>query len=133
MPRNTSMSLPAIRRNNTLVLFGEFVAEQALQGVKPLGMAELFAKKLQISASMWTQIRSEKTQRNISDKLARQIETACGKPAKWLDEDQTTEPEVDHGEERFIELARLAYRSQNARGKRALRTLILEQTKPPEA
>ncbi|KWT97730.1 MULTISPECIES: hypothetical protein [unclassified Variovorax] len=127
------MSLPAIRRNNTLVLFGEFVAEQALQGVKPLGMAELFAKKLQISASMWTQIRSEKTQRNISDKLARQIETACGKPAKWLDEDQTTEPEVDHGEERFIELARLAYRSQNARGKRALRTLILEQTKPPEA
>jgi len=128
------MSLSTIRRNNVLILFGEFVAEQAVQGVKPLGMAELFAKKLQISASMWTQIRSETTQRNISDKLARQIETACGKPQRWMDEEQsTTEPEVDHGEERFIELARIAYRSQNARGKRALRTLILEHTKQPGA
>jgi hypothetical protein len=124
------MSLSIIRRNNALILFGEFIAEQALQGVKPLGMAEMFAKKLQISASMWTQIRSETTQRNISDKLARQIETACGRPAKWMDAPQSAEPEIDHGEERFIELARAAYRSQNARGKRALRTLILEHTKP---
>ena len=127
------MSLPSIRRNNVLILFGEFIAEQAVQGVKPLGMAEMFAKKLQISASMWTQIRSETTQRNISDKLARQIEAACGKPAKWMDEPQSAEPEIDHGEERFIELARLAYRSQNARGKRTLRSLMIEHTKPSPA
>ncbi|VTU44202.1 hypothetical protein RA8P2_00094 (plasmid) [Variovorax sp. RA8] len=128
------MSLSTIRRNNVLILFGEFVAEQAVQGVQPLGMAERFAKKLQISASMWTQIRSETTQRNISDKLARQIEAACAKPQGWMDLEQpATGPEVDHGEERFIELARRAYRSQNARGKRALRTLMVEHTKPPEA
>jgi len=127
------MSLSTIRRNNALILFGEFVAEQAVQGVKPIGMAEMFAKKLQISASMWTQIRSETTQRNISDKLARQIEAACGRPAKWMDEPQSAEPEVDHGEARFLELARQAYRSQNARGKRALRTLVLEHIRPAKA
>ena len=130
---DSSMSLSAIRRHNVLILFGEFVYEQSVKGVQPLGLAEEFAKKLQVSKSMWTQIRSDRTQRNISDKLARQIETACGKPAKWMDEPQSAEPGVDHGEERFIELARMAYRSQNARGKRTLRTLMLEHTKPSTA
>lgn len=127
------MSLPAIRRSNALILFGDFVAEHAALRAAPLGLAAEFAKKLQVSASMWSQIKSARTPRNISDNLARQIETACGKPPLWLDAPQHDEPMVDPGEQRFIELARLAYRSQNARGKRALRTLILEQTNSPSA
>ena len=32
---------------------------------------------------MWSQIKSA---RPIGDKLARQLESACGRPAGWLDE-----------------------------------------------
>jgi hypothetical protein len=124
------MSLPAIRRNNVLLLFGEFVAEHAANGAEPLGLAAKFAQKLQISASMWSQIKKGRV---ISDKLARQIESHCGKTPLWLDAPQAAEPLPDAGEERFVELARQAYRAQNARGKRALRTILLEHANPPEA
>ena len=60
------MSLPAIRRNNVLILFGDFVAERASNGAEPLGLAAKFAEKLQISASMWSQIKKGRV---ISDKL----------------------------------------------------------------
>ena len=123
-----SMSLPSIRRNNVLILFGDFVAAHAAHGAEPLGLAAKFAETLQVSPSMWSQIKKGRV---ISDKLARQIEAHCGKPALWLDAVQSTEPLPDPGEERFIELARQAYRAQNARGKRALRTVLLEHIKPP--
>lgn len=109
------------------------MAEHAALGAEPLGLAAEFAKKLQVSASMWSQIKSTKTPRNISDNLARQIEKCCGKPSLWLDAPQHDDALPDPGEERFMELARLAYRSQNARGKRELRTLMLHHTKPPAA
>ena len=121
------MSLPAIRRSNVLILFGEFVAEHASHGAEPLGLAAKFAEKLQISASMWSQIKKGRV---ISDKLARQIENRCGKEAIWLDAPRSAEPLPDPGEERFVELARQAYRAQNARGKRALRTILLEHGAP---
>jgi hypothetical protein len=72
---------------------------------------------------MWSQIKKGRV---ISDKLARQIEKRCGKEALWLDAPPSAEPLPDLGEERFVELARQAYRAQNARGKRALRTILLE-------
>ena len=123
------MSLPAVRRSNVLLLFGDFVAEHASNGAEPLGLAAKFAEKLQISASMWSQIKKGRV---ISAKLARHIETHCGKPSLWLDAAQSAaEPLPDAGEERFVELARQAYRTQNARGKRALRTILLENTRPP--
>lgn len=122
------MSLPTVRRSNVLLLFGDFVAEHASNGAEPIGLAAKFAEKLQISASMWSQIKKGRV---ISDKLARQIETRCGKPSLWLDAVQSAEPLPDPGEERFVELARQAYRTQNARGKRALRTILLENMRPP--
>lgn len=122
------MSLPTVRRSNVLLLFGDFVAEHASNGAEPIGLAAKFAEKLQISASMWSQIKKGRV---ISDKLARQIETRCGKPSLWLDAVQSAEPLPDPGEERFVELARQAYRTQNARGKRALRTILLENLRPP--
>lgn len=77
---------------------------------------------------MWSQIKKGRV---ISDKLARQIETRCGRPSLWLDAVQSAESLPDPGEERFVELARQAYRTQNARGKRALRTILLENMRPP--
>ncbi|WP_075123338.1 MULTISPECIES: hypothetical protein [Pseudomonadota] len=123
------MSLSTVRRSNALILFGEFVAAHAAHGAEPIGLAAKFAESLQISASMWSQIKKDRV---ISDKLARQIESLKGKPPHWLDVAQGAEPLPDPGEERFIELARKAYRSRNARGKRALRTLLLEQLETPE-
>lgn len=124
------MSLSAIRRSNALILFGDFVAAHAAHGAEPIGLAAKFAESLQISASMWSQIKKNRV---ISDNLARQIESLTGKPAQWLDEIHNTDPLPDPGEERFLELARQAYRSRNARGKRALRTYLLEQLKSTAA
>jgi hypothetical protein len=126
------MSVSAHRRTNALILFREFVASRAAPGTDTLGLAKEFAASLEISASRWSQFRSETSPRNISDNLARQIERHRGKPSGWLDVQHEAEAAPDPGEERFIEMARAAYRSQNARGKRALRTLMLENTRPAD-
>jgi hypothetical protein len=76
-----------------------------------------FAAHLEISPSMLSQIKAG---RPIGDKLARQIESHCGQVANWLDEDHGVALLPDAAEERFIALARAAWRSQNARGKRQL-------------
>jgi len=123
------MSLSSLRRGNVLILYREFVAAHAAPGAETLGLARQFAASLEISPSMWSQIRSEKSPRAISDKLARQIEQHCGKPSAWLDAEHDPGPAPDPGEERFIEMARQAYRNQNAKGKRALRTLVIEHLK----
>lgn len=47
-------------------------------------MEQTFAQKLQVSPSMWSQIKSS---RPIGGKLARQVEAACGQPPGWLDEE----------------------------------------------
>ena len=75
-------SLARRRRVNALALF-QAHAEQALAGgAPPKGLEQAFAAALEISPSMWSQIKSS---RPIGDKLARQIERHCGKPKEWLD------------------------------------------------
>ena len=70
------------RRLNALALFQAY-AEQALAaGASPKGLEQAFAARLEISPSMWSQIKSS---RPIGDKLARQIEQHQGKAAGWLD------------------------------------------------
>ncbi|MBN9698678.1 MAG: hypothetical protein J0L85_23070, partial [Zoogloea sp.] len=77
------------RRHNVLALFQEH-AEQALAaGAPPKGLEQAFAATLQISPSMWSQIKSA---RPIGDKLARQIESLTGRPAGWLDEARSHAP-----------------------------------------
>ena len=79
MPANITIH----RRRNVLSLFQQYAEEQMRAGVPPKGMEQAFAQKLQVSPSMWSQIKSS---RPIGDRLARQIESACGQPAAWLDE-----------------------------------------------
>ena len=63
-------------------------SEKALAaGVAPKGMEQAFAATLQISPSMWSQIKAS---RPIGDKLARQIEKLCGKQSGWVDEIRDT-------------------------------------------
>jgi hypothetical protein len=114
------------RRQNVLSLFQQFAEEQMRAGVPPKGMEQTFAQKLQISPSMWSQIKSS---RPIGDKLARQIEAACAQPAGWLDEEHQPQG-LSAAEQQFLALALKAWRSTNAEGRRRLKSLLKEVVQP---
>ena len=71
------------RRQNTLALFQSYAEKALAAGVAPKGLEQTFAATLQVSPSMWSQIKSS---RPIGDKLARQIEQHHKRPVGWLDE-----------------------------------------------
>ena len=75
----------ASRRRNVLALFQTWAESAVAAGAAPKGLEQAFAAHVEISPSMWSQIKSA---RPIGDKLARQIEQHCGKPAGWLDEER---------------------------------------------
>ena len=92
----------------------------------PKGLEQAFAAALEISPSMWSQIKSS---RPIGDKLARQIERHQGKPAGWLDEARKdTAPTA--AERSFMELALAAWRSTNSAGRKALRSQLESMLEP---
>jgi hypothetical protein len=105
------------RRQNALALFQAY-AEQALAaGATPKGLEQAFAATVQVSPSMWSQIKSS---RPIGDKLARQIEQHHGKPAGWLDEARGSDS-VTPAERAFLDVALKAWRATNSAGRKALR------------
>lgn len=91
-------------------------------GVPPKGLEQAFAQKLQISPSMWSQIKSS---RPIGDKLARQIESACAQPVAWLDEERQPQG-LSSAEQQFIAMALKAWRATNAEGRKRLKLLMKE-------
>lgn len=105
------------RRHNALALFQDYAEKAFAAGTPPKGIEQAFAATLQISPSMWSQIKSA---RPIGDKLARQIETLCSKPAGWLDEVQVAAVPTP-AETAFMELALAAFRATNSAGRKALR------------
>jgi hypothetical protein len=105
------------RRRNALALFQEHAEKSMAAGAAPKGLEQAFAVRLQISPSMWSQIKSS---RPIGDKLARQIEALCGKPEGWLDEVRKDSGPTA-AESAFLELALAAWRATNAAGRKALR------------
>jgi len=105
------------RRLNTLALFQAYAEKALASRASPKGLEQAFAAALEISPSMWSQIKSS---RPIGDKLARQIEKHQGKPVGWLDEARKdTSPTA--AEKALMELALAAWRSTNSAGRRALR------------
>jgi len=105
------------RRRNVLALYQDYAREHLARGESAKGLEQTFAATLEISPSTWSQIKSS---RPIGDRLARQIEQHAGKPSGWLDEERDEAWEPDPAEERFVELARRAWRAANAKGKREL-------------
>jgi len=115
---NAVANLTIVRRQNAIALFQAY-AEQALSsGLAPKGLEQSFAAEVQISPSMWSQIKSS---RPIGDKLARQIERHCGKAAGWLDEERSSAG-VSPAEQLFLALALKAWRMTNSDGRKALRS-----------
>jgi hypothetical protein len=110
------------RRRNALALFQAYAESAVAGGAAPKGLEQAFAACLEISPSMWSQIKSS---RPIGDRLARQIEQHCGKPAGWLDEER--EPAgLSPAEQQFLALALSAWRALNGDGRRKLRGQLKE-------
>jgi len=105
------------RRINALALFQTYAERALADGSPPKGLEQAFAAALEISPSMWSQIKSS---RPIGDKLARQIEQHCTKPAGWLDEEREAAG-LTPGEQRFLAIALQAWRATNADGRKALK------------
>ena len=110
-------NITVTRRQNALALFQAYAEKALASGASPKGLEQAFAATLQISPSMWSQIKSS---RPIGDKLARQIESACARPAGWLDETRK-DTALSAAETAFLELALTAWRSTNSAGRKALR------------
>jgi hypothetical protein len=123
----TPDNLTVTRRHNALALFQEFVAQAVAGGAPPKGLEQSFAAMVQISPSLWSQVKSG---RPIGDKLARQLEHHGGKPVGWLDDVHDAAHLPDAAEDRFIDSARKAWRAQNAKGKRTLVKLVKDHQPP---
>ena len=76
----------AVRLDNALVLFDEFVRATAkhADAATLRGLERRFAERLQIQPSYWSQIKGRS--RQIGERLARQFEQLCHKPAGWMDQ-----------------------------------------------
>jgi hypothetical protein len=123
LPLHSDHTVPAVsdptvfRRRNAQALFQSYAESAIAAGAAPKGIEQAFAAHVEISPSMWSQIKSS---RPIGDKLARQIERHCGKPAGWLDEER--EPVgLSPAEQQFLALALAAWRAASAEGRKALR------------
>lgn len=112
--------LTVLRRRNALTLFQQFAERELAAGAPAKGLEQAFAAQMSISPSMWSQLKSS---RPIGDRLARQLEHHGGQPPGWLDEEhEATAP--DPAEERFVALAREAWRAANAKGRRELAKVL---------
>jgi hypothetical protein len=121
--KETLSNITVNRRRNVLSLFQIFAEAELANGTAPKGLEQSFAAKLQISPSMWSQIKSS---RPIGDKLARQIEQLSGKDAGWLDEER--EPQgLTPAEQQFLAMALAAWRSSNSVGRKRLRDILKGQ------
>ena len=117
------------RRQNAVALFQAYAEKALASGAPPKGLEQTFAATLQISPSMWSQIKSS---RPIGDKLARQIEQHHGKPTGWLDEARESDL-VAPAEQAFLDLALKAWRATNSAGRKALREQMKLAAATPEA
>ena len=120
------------RRLNALALFQAHAEKALAGGASPKGLEQDFAAMLELSPSMWSQIKSS---RPIGDKLARQIEQHVGKPTGWLDESRG-DSSPTAAEKAWMELALAAWRSTNSAGRKALRAqleAIVQANPSPDA
>lgn len=113
-------NITVTRRRNVLALFQDHAEKALAGGAGPKGLEQAFAARLQISPSMWSQIKSA---RPIGDKLARQIEQLCGRPPGWLDEERAASV-ITPAEQQFLDLALRAFRATSSAGRKALRARL---------
>lgn len=112
-------SITTTRKRNLLLQLSEFTHKCVDDGSKT-GAATAFAAKIGVHKSLLSKL---KTERDISDALARQIEANLELPAGWMDESHEDAP-LTSAESSLQELALSAYRATNAASRTALRKLL---------
>lgn len=117
---STEPNITVIRRTNAQILFQGYAEEALAAGEAPKGLEQSFAAALQISPSMWSQIKSA---RPIGDKLARQIEKLRGQPLGWLDGSHDDKA-LTAKERAYLDLALRAWRAADVHGRKTLRLAL---------
>ena len=129
--------LAQIRFDNAMALFDEFVRATVKHpdAATLRGLDGRFAEKLLIQPSYWSQIKARS--RQIGERLARQFEQRCHKPAGWLDEPHPPVSRASAGDaladddERFIVgLVLSYYRRHPQRARARLLELLGEALQP---
>jgi len=120
----TVPNITVARRRNVLALHRRFLEGAIAAGLPAKGLDQAFAGKIEISPSMWSQIKSS---RPIGNNLARQIERHCEVEPGWLDKEDRPSEVPDAAEERFVAAAREAWRQANAKGKRELSSWLKQR------
>ena len=120
-----------VRLRNTLLLFESF-KEQVAPGSPDLhGLEKAFAKQLGISRSYWSQLKSDKGEKNIGDVLARRFERGIGMPMSWLDKVHADTPLLpgslniaaqSEAEADFLRAAQAIFRQRPGAAKRWIKT-----------
>ena len=132
--------LAQIRFDNAMALFDEFVRATVKHpdAATLRGLDGRFAERLLIQPSYWSQIKARS--RQIGERLARQFEQRCHKPAGWLDEVHapqsraTPDDAPADDDERFIVALVLSYyRRHPERARARLLDLLGEALQPPAA
>ncbi len=143
--------LAQIRLDNALALFDEFVVRtvRTPDATALRGLERRFAEQLLIQPSYWSQIKSRT--RQIGERLARQFESRCRKPAGWMDErhehaaapgfalqlpaepapDDTSSTPRDDDERFIMGLVLSYYRRHPQRARARLLELLSEALAPP--
>ena len=107
------------RRDNLQLLLRAFSEKEIAKGSSAKGLEGAFAAHIGVTAITLSHI---KRSRNISDKVASQIESACAMERGWIS--------TPHGElapsaaqQQFEHLARIAWQAGNAKARRGLMRL----------
>lgn len=121
------------RRENLLQLLHEFTRKEYALGKPAKGMEVRFAVLLQLAPSLLSQYKKD---RNISNKVAAQIECHAAKEPGWLDQPHEIEVATD-AEMAFLDLAKAAWKQASARERRRLmllarRAFSAEPALPPD-
>jgi hypothetical protein len=111
---------PQVRLLNVLNLEKSFASQKILEGNSTVGLGLAFAQHLEISHSLWSQIKGGRT---IGNSLARQIESKCSVPTGWLDEEHEVSTPDPH-EEKFIALCRQAWQVSSQSQRKDLKTIM---------
>lgn len=109
-----------VRRQNVLAIYQDYAKRALAHGLAAKGLEQAFAATLQISPSLWSQLKSS---RPIGDKLARQIERSSKKALGWLDQPHGP-PIPSIAEQRFLDLARHAWRAAKHDERKQLQTQL---------
>lgn len=119
---STTPNIHITRRENLLQLLHEFSQQELAAGKPAKGLEVQFGQMLKMTPSMLSQLKKT---RNISDKIAAQIEYHVGKKPGWLDVVHAIEV-VTEAEMAFLELAKKAWREADAKERRRLIQLARE-------